>query len=125
SAGYYEAYYVKALRVRAVIAREFARAFSGADIIAMPTAPTPAFRLGARLDDPLQMYLADVFTVGASLAGLPAISVPCGFADDEGARLPAGLQLIGKPWDDAGVLALAEAYEQAAGWFSEAPGARA
>lgn len=127
SAGYYEAYYLKALKVRAVIAREFSQAFSAADVIAMPTAPTPAFRLGARLQDPLQMYLADVFTVGASLAGLPAISVPCGFAagDGDGAQLPVGLQVIGKPWDDAGVLTVANAYEQAAGWISSASGARA
>jgi aspartyl-tRNA(Asn)/glutamyl-tRNA(Gln) amidotransferase subunit A len=122
SAGYYEAYYLKALKVRARIRQDFATAFAAADVIATPTSPTPAFRLGERLADPLTMYLADVFTVGASLAGLPAISVPCGFASgDDGARLPLGLQLIGKPWDEAGVLTAAEAYETASGFWKDAP----
>jgi aspartyl-tRNA(Asn)/glutamyl-tRNA(Gln) amidotransferase subunit A len=120
SAGYYEAYYLQALKVRALIRREYEQALSVADIIAMPTSPTPAFELGARTNDPLQMYLADVFTVGASLAGLPAVSLPCGFTTGP-PRLPIGLQLIGKPWDEAGVLAAAEAYERATDWWAAVP----
>lgn len=120
SAGYYDAYYLQALKVRTLIRREFDRAFGSADLIAMPTSPTPAFELGARVDDPVQMYLADTFTVGASLAGLPAISVPCGFTP-AAPRLPIGLQVIGKAWDEAGVLAAAEAYERATGWWKEEP----
>ncbi|MDQ3070771.1 MAG: Asp-tRNA(Asn)/Glu-tRNA(Gln) amidotransferase subunit GatA [Acidobacteriota bacterium] len=119
SAGYYEAYYVKALKVRALIRQEFAQAFASADLIAMPTAPAPAFPLGARVADPLQMYLADIFTVGASLAGLPAISVPCGFS--AAPELPIGLQLIGRPWDEAAVLTAAEAYEQRTSWWERRP----
>ncbi|MDQ3170050.1 MAG: Asp-tRNA(Asn)/Glu-tRNA(Gln) amidotransferase subunit GatA [Acidobacteriota bacterium] len=122
SAGYCDAYYLKAMKVRAVIRREFDAAFGAADIIAMPTSPTTAFPLGARVEDPLQMYLADVFTVGASLAGLPAISVPCGFGHDTGTPLPIGLQLIGKAWDEAGVLTAAETYEGATDWWRSAPG---
>ena len=120
SAGYYDAYYLKALKVRGVIRGAFARAFAAADLIAMPTSPTPAFRLGERVGDPVQMYLADVFTVGASLAGLPAISVPCGFSGGE-PKLPIGLQLIGKPWDEAGVFTAAEAFEESTPWWKEAP----
>jgi aspartyl-tRNA(Asn)/glutamyl-tRNA(Gln) amidotransferase subunit A len=125
SAGYCDAYYVKALKVRDVIRRDFAKAFGAVDLIAMPTSPTTAFPLGARVEDPLQMYLADVFTVGASLAGLPAISVPCGFSSDDGPLLPVGLQLIGKPWDEAGVLTAADTYERATDWWRRAPGAPA
>ena len=79
SAGYYDAYYLKAQQVRTLIRRDFEEAFARVDVVAMPTSPTPPFRLGERVNDPLQMYLADVFTVSASLAGLPAISIPCGF----------------------------------------------
>jgi aspartyl-tRNA(Asn)/glutamyl-tRNA(Gln) amidotransferase subunit A len=118
SAGYYDAYYLKAQQVRTLIRRDFERAFLGVDAVAMPTCPTPAFKLGERLDDPLQMYLADVFTVSANLAGLPAISVPCGFSPD---RLPIGLQLTGRPFDEAGLLRLAHAYEQATPWHTHAP----
>jgi aspartyl-tRNA(Asn)/glutamyl-tRNA(Gln) amidotransferase subunit A len=120
SAGYYDAYYLQALKVRALIRREFERAFATVDLIATPTSPTPAFELGARVDDPLQMYLADAFTVGASLAGLPAISVPCGFTSGA-PTLPLGLQLIGKPWDEAGILSAAECYERATTWWKETP----
>jgi aspartyl-tRNA(Asn)/glutamyl-tRNA(Gln) amidotransferase subunit A len=119
SAGYYDAYYLQALKVRALIGREFARAFETVDVIAMPTSPTPAFELGARVSDPVQMYLADTFTVGASLAGLPGISVPCGFTSEP--RLPVGLQLIGKPWEEARVLSAAETYERATAWWRERP----
>ncbi len=109
SAGYYEAYYLKAQQVRTLIARDLASAFGEVDLIALPTSPTPAFPLGERLRDPLAMYLADVFTVGASLAGLPALSVPCGFTP---AGLPVGLQLMGRPFDESTLLRAAEAYER-------------
>jgi aspartyl-tRNA(Asn)/glutamyl-tRNA(Gln) amidotransferase subunit A len=109
SAGYYEAFYRRAQHGRTLIRDDFERAFSVADVIAMPTTPTAAFRLGERLDDPLDMYLADVFTVGAPLAGLPAISVPCGTTGD---RLPVGLQLIGRSFDEATLLKAADAFER-------------
>ena len=118
SAGYYDAYYLKAMKVRAAIREAFTRAFTSVDVIAMPTSPTPAFPIGERASDPVRMYLADVFTVGVNLAGLPAISVPCGFSTGT-PRLPIGLQLIGKPWDEAGVLTAAEAYEASTAWWSE------
>jgi aspartyl-tRNA(Asn)/glutamyl-tRNA(Gln) amidotransferase subunit A len=119
SAGYYEAYYLKAQRVRTLIRRDYDAAFAqGIDAIAMPTCPTPAFKIGERSGDPLQMYLADVFTVSANLTGLPAISVPCGLSPN---RLPIGLQLTGRPFDEAGLLGLAHAYEQATAWHLERP----
>jgi aspartyl-tRNA(Asn)/glutamyl-tRNA(Gln) amidotransferase subunit A len=109
SAGYYDAFYVKAQQVRTLIARDFDAAFAGCDAIAMPTSPVPAFKLGERMSDPLQMYLADIFTVSANLAGLPGISVPCGTTP---AGLPVGLQLLGRAWDEASILRIAHAYEQ-------------
>jgi aspartyl-tRNA(Asn)/glutamyl-tRNA(Gln) amidotransferase subunit A len=110
SAGYYEAYYLKAQQVRALIKSDFERAFERVDAVLLPTSPTPAFKLGERLEDPLQMYLADVFTVGASLAGLPAISIPCG---GYGAgRLPIGLQIIGRAWEDATVYRIASSFDR-------------
>ena len=121
SAGYYDAYYLKAQQVRTLILRDYEHAFQGSgavDAIAMPTSPTPAFRIGERMSDPLQMYLADVFTVSANLAGLPAISIPCGFTRD---RLPVGLQLTGRPFDEATLLRIADAYERDAPWWKEAP----
>jgi aspartyl-tRNA(Asn)/glutamyl-tRNA(Gln) amidotransferase subunit A len=117
SAGYYDAYYLKAQKVRALIARDFAAAFEACDLLLTPTAPTGPFELGAKLEDPLAMYLNDVFTVPASLAGLPAMSVPAGL-DARG--LPLGLQLIGRPLDEPGVLDAAFALERAAG-FAAAP----
>ena len=110
SAGYYDAYYAKAQKVRALIARDFDRAFESVDAIACPTSPTPAFRLGERSSDPLAMYLSDVCTLPASLAGLPAISVPCAPTP---AGLPVGLQLIGRAEDEATLFALASACERA------------
>ena len=98
SAGYYDAYYLKAQQVRTLILRDYDHAFERVDVVAMPTSPTPAFKIGERVADPLQMYLADVFTVSANLAGLPAISVPCGFTRE---RLPIGLQLTGRRFDEA------------------------
>jgi aspartyl-tRNA(Asn)/glutamyl-tRNA(Gln) amidotransferase subunit A len=111
SAGYYDAFYLKAQQVRALIRRDFEEALGQVDLIALPTSPTPAFPLGERLDDPLQMYLADVFTVGPSLAGLPAISVPCG-TTRQPQSLPIGLQLTGRAWDDATVCQAAAAFER-------------
>jgi aspartyl-tRNA(Asn)/glutamyl-tRNA(Gln) amidotransferase subunit A len=118
SAGYYEAYYLKAQQVRTLILRDYEHAFEGVDVVAMPTSPTPAFKLGERVDDPLQMYLADVFTVSANLAGLPAISVPCGFTRS---RLPIGLQLTGRRFDEATLLRVADAYERDTNWWEQTP----
>ncbi len=113
SAGYYDAYYVRAQKVRTLIRRDFERAFAESDVLVTPIAPTTAFRLGEKIDDPVQMYLNDVFTIAVNLAGLPAISVPCGF--DE-AGLPIGLQIIGKPFAEEEVLRVAHAYERATSW---------
>ena len=118
SAGYYDAYYLKAQQVRTLIRRDHEHALERCDAIVLPTSPLPAFRLGERLDDPLQMYLADVFTVGANLAGLPALSVPAGFAGD---RLPVGVQLIGRAFDEATILRLAAAYERETSWWRQSP----
>jgi aspartyl-tRNA(Asn)/glutamyl-tRNA(Gln) amidotransferase subunit A len=118
SAGYYDAYYLKAQQVRTLIRQDFDRAFAAVDVVAMPTSPTPPFRLGERVRDPLQMYLADVFTVGASLAGLPAISIPCGFTAD---RLPIGLQLIGRAFDEGTLLRAADAFERDTNYWSQVP----
>ena len=118
SAGYYDAYYRKAQQVRTLIRRDYDRAFGKADVVAMPTSPTPAFRLGERTEDPVQMYLSDVFTVGANLAGLPGISVPCGLT---ATRLPIGLQFTGRFMEDATVLRVANAYERATPWSKEKP----
>ena len=113
SAGYYDAYYIKAMKVRSLIARDFERAFEKCDLILTPTAPSTAFPLGDKTADPISMYLNDVFTVPSSLAGLPAISVPAGLAED---GLPLGLQLIGRPFDEATVLRAAHVLEQRAGF---------
>jgi aspartyl-tRNA(Asn)/glutamyl-tRNA(Gln) amidotransferase subunit A len=108
SSGYYDAYYLKAQKVRTVIRREFDAAFEKYDVIASPVTPTPAFRIGEKTADPYAMYLNDVFTLPVNIAGLPGISVPSGFVDG----LPVGLQIIGKPFDEAAVLRAAHAYEQ-------------
>jgi aspartyl-tRNA(Asn)/glutamyl-tRNA(Gln) amidotransferase subunit A len=118
SAGYYEAYYGKAQRVRTLIRRDFDRAFAEVDVVVAPTAPTPAFRLGEKTDDPLAMYLNDVFTIPAPLAGLPAISVPCGFSTE---GLPIGLQIIGRPFDEATLFQVAAAYEAVTEWRERRP----
>jgi aspartyl-tRNA(Asn)/glutamyl-tRNA(Gln) amidotransferase subunit A len=109
SAGYYDAYYRKAQQVRTLIRRDFERAFESCDVIATPTTPGPAWRLGERVDDPLQMYLADVFTVTANLAGLPALSIPCG---NTAGGLPVGLQLIARPLDEATALRAGDAFQR-------------
>jgi aspartyl-tRNA(Asn)/glutamyl-tRNA(Gln) amidotransferase subunit A len=117
SAGYYDAYYLKALRVRTLICREFEAAFQSHDVLVTPVSPTPAFRLGEKVHDPLQMYLSDIFTIPINIAGLPAISVPCGFSQG----LPVGLQIIGRPFEEATVLRVAYAYEQATPWHNRRP----
>src|SRR5580700_10422912 len=111
SAGYYDAYYLKAQRVRTLLVRDFEEAFKTVDAILTPTSPTAAFKLGEKVDDPLSMYLADIFTVTADLAGIPGISVPCGETKE---NLPVGLQILGKHFDEATILRVAHAYEQAA-----------
>ncbi len=117
SAGYYDAYYLKAQQVRTLLRRDYERAFERVDMVAMPTSPTPPFSLGEKSADPLQMYLSDVFTVSANLAGLPGISIPCGFADG----LPLGFQLIGRMFDEATILRAGDAYERLTPWHTAAP----
>jgi len=107
SSGYYDAYYLKAQRVRTLIKQDFDKAFERYDLIIGPTTPTTAFKLGEQIDDPLTMYLNDILTIPVSLAGAPALSLPCGFAEG----LPVGLQIIGKPFDESTVLRAAHAYE--------------
>jgi aspartyl-tRNA(Asn)/glutamyl-tRNA(Gln) amidotransferase subunit A len=111
SAGYYDAYYLKAQKVRTLLTRDFDKAFSKVDAIVTPTSPTAAFRLGEKSNDPLSMYLADIYTVTADLAGIPGISVPCGETKE---KLPIGLQILGKHFDESTILRVAHAYEQAA-----------
>jgi aspartyl-tRNA(Asn)/glutamyl-tRNA(Gln) amidotransferase subunit A len=118
SAGYYDAYYLKAQKVRTLICRDFEQAFERCEVIATPTSPTPAFKVGEKTENPLQMYLSDIFTISVNLAGLPGMSIPCGFTK---AGLPIGLQLIGKPFDEATVLKVAHAYEQATDWHLRKP----
>jgi aspartyl-tRNA(Asn)/glutamyl-tRNA(Gln) amidotransferase subunit A len=115
SAGYYDAYYLKAQKVRTLLARDFEQAFARVDAIVTPTAPTTAFRLGEKLDDPLSMYLADIYTVTADLVGVPGISIPCGKSSE---GLPIGLQIQGRHFDEGTLLRLAHAYEHAAGNFT-------
>lgn len=118
SAGYYDAYYLKAQKVRALIAQDFRTAFEGVDVILTPTAPTDAFAIGDNTDDPITMYLNDIFTVPTSLAGLPGISLPAGLS----ARgLPLGLQLIGRPFDEETLLRVADVVEQAASFDARPP----
>ncbi|MFL5251822.1 MAG: amidase family protein, partial [Rhodopila sp.] len=121
SAGYYDAYYLRAQKIRALILKDFTDAFTGVDALLTPTAPSAAFAQGENMDDPIKMYLNDVFTVPANLAGVPAISVPAGL-DANG--LPLGLQVIGKPFDEETVFAVSAAIEQAAA-FSALPQVRA
>ena len=117
SAGYYDAYYLKAQKVRTLIIREFKDAFKKYDALVTPTSPTVPFKLGEKVDDPIQMYLSDVCTLPINIAGLPAISIPAGFADG----LPIGMQVIGKPFDEETILHIAFAYEQATDWHKRKP----
>jgi aspartyl-tRNA(Asn)/glutamyl-tRNA(Gln) amidotransferase subunit A len=117
SAGYYDAYYLKAQQVRQLIADDFKKAFADVDVIAGPTTPSPAFKLGEKVDDPIQMYLNDIYTIGANLAGLPAISVPCGFVDD----MPVGLHLVGPHFAEETLLRCGHQYQQQTDWHKACP----
>jgi aspartyl-tRNA(Asn)/glutamyl-tRNA(Gln) amidotransferase subunit A len=112
SAGYYDQYYKKAQKVRALIKKEFEEAFKKVDMILGPTSPTPAFRIGEKTENPLEMYLADIYTVPANIAGIPAISVPCGTIEVDGKNLPVGLQLMGKWFDEETILNTAYVFEK-------------
>jgi aspartyl-tRNA(Asn)/glutamyl-tRNA(Gln) amidotransferase subunit A len=119
SAGYFDAYYVKAQKVRSLIAQDFKEAFAQhCDVIVAPTAPTPPFRIAEKVSDPLQMYLNDIFTIPVNLAGLPGISIPCGFS---GNGLPIGLQIIGKPFDEGTLFQIGHAFERATDWHTKRP----
>jgi aspartyl-tRNA(Asn)/glutamyl-tRNA(Gln) amidotransferase subunit A len=117
SAGYYDAYYLKAQRVRALISADFERAFHEVDVLIGPTTPTPAFELGAKTSDPVTMYLNDIYTIGANLAGLPAISVPCGFVQG----LPVGMQIIGPHFAEPKLFNVAHRYQQETDWHRRVP----
>lgn len=119
SAGYYDAYYLRAQKVRTLIRQDFDKAFQKCDVIVAPTSPTPAFKIGERTDDPLQMYLCDIFTISANLAGNCGLSVPCGFTSQP--KLPVGLQVLGKPFDEETILRVAHTYEQATDWHKQKP----
>jgi aspartyl-tRNA(Asn)/glutamyl-tRNA(Gln) amidotransferase subunit A len=125
SAGYYDAFYLKAQQVRTLLKQDYERAFASVDLVAMPTSPIPPFKLGEKTDDPLQMYLADIFTVSVNLVGLPGISVPCGLVESPRAggvdRLPIGVQLVGRMFDEATVLRAADAFERATDWSRHSP----
>ncbi|EIQ01984.1 glutamyl-tRNA(Gln) and/or aspartyl-tRNA(Asn) amidotransferase, A subunit [Opitutaceae bacterium TAV1] len=118
SSGYYDAYYLRAQKVRTLIRQDFLNAFEQVDAIVTPTSPTPAFRKGERSANPMAMYLSDIYTIGANLAGIPGISIPCGFTR---AGLPIGLQLLGQPLKEADLLAIAHAYDSAHDWFQRRP----
>jgi aspartyl-tRNA(Asn)/glutamyl-tRNA(Gln) amidotransferase subunit A len=117
SAGYFDAYYLKAQKVRRLITDDFRAAFAKVDLVIGPTTPTPAFEIGAKIDDPVTMYLNDIYTIGANLAGLPGVSIPCGFVDD----LPLGLQLVGPHFAEAKLFNAAHAYQQSTDWHIQAP----
>lgn len=121
SSGYYDAYYLRAQKVRTLIRDDFTRAFEKCDAIIAPTSPEVAFKAGDRSDDPLKMYLADIFTIAANLAGICGLSLPCGFAEVEGRKLPIGLQLLGKPFAEGQLLQIAHAYEQSTDWHKARP----
>lgn len=121
SSGYYDAYYLKAQKARTLIRDDFRRAFTQVDAIVCPTSPTPAFKLGERANDPLSMYLADVFTLAANIAGICGISIPCGLAETEGNLLPIGLQILGNALEECRVLQVANAYEQTTDWHKRRP----
>ena len=121
SSGYYDAFYLRAQKVRTLIREDFTRAFEKVDAIICPTSPEVAFKAGERNDDPLKMYLADIFTIAANLAGICGISLPCGFANVDGKSLPIGLQLMGKPFQEAELLKIAHAYEASTEWHRAQP----
>jgi len=117
SAGYYDAFYLKAQQVRTLVRRDYEQAFASVDVVAMPTSPVPPFKLGEKTADPLQMYLGDVFTVSVNLAGLPGVNIPCGLSEG----LPIGFQLIGRMFDEATILRVADAFERATDWHTTTP----
>ena len=117
SSGYYEAYFTKAAKVRTLIKQDFEKAFQKCDVIVGPVSPTVAWNLGEKISDPLMMYLSDVYTIPASLAGIPGLSVPCGFVDG----LPVGLQILGKYMDEETILNVGEVYEKSTDWYKEKP----
>ena len=117
SAGYYDAYYLKAQKVRTLISREFQEAFQKYDILVTPVSPTVAFKLGEKVEDPVQMYLSDICTIPVNIAGIPAMSVPAGFVDG----LPVGMQIMGRPLGEETILRAAYAYEQATEWHKMKP----
>jgi aspartyl-tRNA(Asn)/glutamyl-tRNA(Gln) amidotransferase subunit A len=119
SSGYYDAYYLRAQKVRTLVRNDFLKAFEKVDALLTPTTPTAAFRIGEKSDDPLQMYLTDIYTISCNLAGICGLSVPCGFTKSP--RLPVGLQLLGKPFGEETILRIAHAYEQASPWKAERP----
>jgi aspartyl-tRNA(Asn)/glutamyl-tRNA(Gln) amidotransferase subunit A len=125
SSGYYDAFYLRAQKVRTLIRQDFMKAFEKVDAIVTPTTPTPAFKIGEKSDDPMQMYLSDIFTISCNLAGNCGISLPCGFANSEpetqNSKLPIGLQLLGKPFGESTILKIAHAYEQATEWHKQKP----
>jgi len=118
SSGYYDAYYGRAQKVRTLIREDFIKAYQDVDVILTPTSPTPAWKRGEKTENPLSMYLADIYTIGVNLAGLPAISVPCGFSKG---GLPIGLQLIGRPFAEADLLSAAHLYDRAHDWAKRTP----
>ena len=119
SSGYYDAYYLRAQKVRTLIRRDFDEAFKQVDAIVSPTTPTPAFKVGEKANDPLQMYLSDIFTISCNLAGNSGLSLPCGFASDP--KLPIGLQLLGPSFGEPTLFRIAHAYEQATDWHRQKP----
>ncbi len=119
SSGYYDAYYLRAQKVRTLIRNDFLKAFEKVDAVVTPTTPTAAFKAGEKSDDPLQMYLSDIFTISCNLAGIPGVSVPCGFVHDQ--KLPVGLQLLGRPFGEETMLRVAHAYEQSTSWRGRKP----
>jgi aspartyl-tRNA(Asn)/glutamyl-tRNA(Gln) amidotransferase subunit A len=119
SSGYYDAYYLRAQKVRTLIRRDFEAAYEKVDAIVCPTSPDVAFPIGERTSDPLKMYLADIFTIAANLAGICGLSVPCGFVEEGGSKLPVGLQFLGKAFDETRLLGIADAYEKISGWTKE------
>jgi aspartyl-tRNA(Asn)/glutamyl-tRNA(Gln) amidotransferase subunit A len=119
SSGYYDAYYLRAQKVRTLIRQDFLKAFEKVDVIATPTTPTAAFKIGEKSEDPLQMYLSDIFTISCNLAGICGVSLPCGFTSNP--KLPIGLQLLGKPFGEETLLMVAHAYEQSTDWRKDRP----
>src|SRR5439155_1960733 len=119
SSGYYDAYYLRAQKVRTLIRNDFLKAFEQVDAIVRRTSPAPAFKIGEKAEDPLQMYLSDIFTISCNLAGICGLSVPCGFT--AAPKLPIGLQLLGKPFGEETILRIAYAYEQSTPWHKEKP----